>query len=964
VFALLLGVLACMTVAHAAEERYDYDALGRLIRVIDEQGRVTQYVYDPAGNILQVITGAGGAQTPTVVSVSPNALRRGEAKLFTIVGSGFTGAHVASPNGELDITNLRATATQVSFTLAAGLAAPLGAQTFTISNAAGSAPATIIVNPALPKASVDPTPLAIPPDNVARQIAIRLSSADTVPHVVALSVSNTNMSISPATVTIPAGQIQATATVTGITAGQSTITLTSATLGNTLVPVFITSEFRGISTSYSLPLGILLQGSATAPPPTSRSLFSNTVGVAVGRFVLSAAPRNLPVGAGPTTLTITGAGLDTAQVVTVTPATGITLGALSAAPDGRSLTLPITVASDAAPSLRKIVVSGAAGVFLPATPDADRINILRPAPEVQSVDPIFALRGDVLAFTVRGRNLHEAQSVSMTPSTGVAVGAPVVVSADGTTLTTSVSVTSNAPLGDRVVTVTTLGGVSSAAPSPTNTFRVVEQAVQNVTPIVAPVLGIVLQSGAAPPPSTFSLFTPAVGVSRGPSVVSMTPSVGVIGESPTITLTGNELQGVTAIQFTPNTGITLGAITVAPDGKSVSLPLTIDAAAPQILRTVKVLAGATAVPFASPEAALFRVSLPVPVVDSVAPIVMQVGQAPVALTVRGRNFQNATAVSIVPSSGLSIANPPSVAADGTSVTVNISAVANAAIGPRLVVVTTPAGDSATMAGVQNTLTLTATAGTTYSPITSSLLGILKLDGSPPPTLSIGPVVSPLVGVDIQQVVVTPPATTRSLFTSNLGVALGATATGLSPSGYLPGSVGTLTIAGFGLQGTTAVTVNPATGITFGALTVTPDGQQVNVPVTVAADAAPGLREVRLQNASGAIRFANPTANRLGIAQGVPVFDSIVPIVSAQGTSFTLTIRGSNFLGATAVTVTPSEGITFTTGLTVNAAGTQADIGIAIAPNTPLGSRIIQLVVPGAVSSGDPSPFNTFTVIAP
>jgi len=33
--------------------RYDYDALGRLIRVIDEQGRVTEYVYDPAGNLTQ-----------------------------------------------------------------------------------------------------------------------------------------------------------------------------------------------------------------------------------------------------------------------------------------------------------------------------------------------------------------------------------------------------------------------------------------------------------------------------------------------------------------------------------------------------------------------------------------------------------------------------------------------------------------------------------------------------------------------------------------------------------------------------------------------------------------------------------------------------------------------------------------------------------------------------------------------
>ena len=39
--------------------RYDYDALGRLIRVIDEQGRVTEYVYDPAGNLLHETKGPG-----------------------------------------------------------------------------------------------------------------------------------------------------------------------------------------------------------------------------------------------------------------------------------------------------------------------------------------------------------------------------------------------------------------------------------------------------------------------------------------------------------------------------------------------------------------------------------------------------------------------------------------------------------------------------------------------------------------------------------------------------------------------------------------------------------------------------------------------------------------------------------------------------------------------------------------
>ena len=90
--ALLLALCSFASSAHAAQERYDYDALGRLIRVIDEAGRVTEYVYDPAGNILQVITASSGAQGLSGTATTPNALRRGETKAIIIAGNYFIGA--------------------------------------------------------------------------------------------------------------------------------------------------------------------------------------------------------------------------------------------------------------------------------------------------------------------------------------------------------------------------------------------------------------------------------------------------------------------------------------------------------------------------------------------------------------------------------------------------------------------------------------------------------------------------------------------------------------------------------------------------------------------------------------------------------------------------------------------------------------------------------------------------------
>jgi len=125
--------------ALAGAERYDYDALGRLVRVIDEQGRVTEYVYDPAGNLLQVIvSGAGGAPAPAVTSISPGSIRRGETRSFVITGTGLTGARLSTSDPALEISALQASATQITFDLTVLASAPLGAHLFSLSNAAGS----------------------------------------------------------------------------------------------------------------------------------------------------------------------------------------------------------------------------------------------------------------------------------------------------------------------------------------------------------------------------------------------------------------------------------------------------------------------------------------------------------------------------------------------------------------------------------------------------------------------------------------------------------------------------------------------------------------------------------------------------------------------------------------------------------------------------------------------------------
>src|SRR5713101_7979611 len=110
------AAIGLVPAADAGQERYDYDALGRLIRVIDEQGRVTEYVYDAAGNLLQVIVG-GTAPAPAIVAVTPSSLRRGETKAIQVTGTGLSGVAVAVADPGLRVSNVSDTLAQVSFTL-------------------------------------------------------------------------------------------------------------------------------------------------------------------------------------------------------------------------------------------------------------------------------------------------------------------------------------------------------------------------------------------------------------------------------------------------------------------------------------------------------------------------------------------------------------------------------------------------------------------------------------------------------------------------------------------------------------------------------------------------------------------------------------------------------------------------------------------------------------------------------
>lgn len=851
---------------------------------------------------------------------------------------------------------------------AQGLAA--GVARITATHPSGlSASATLTVTRRLHIAvSVTPVPLAIPPDGTASTFTIRLSEPDAIAHTVNLSIADRAVaSVAPASVTFASGQTTAQASITGLSGGQTTLVLTSSSLAPASVPVLVTTEFRGINTALAPLLGVLVQ-QAPQPPlwTTVGPVQSAAVGVVLGSAILGLTPPTVIVGTGPTPVVIRGARLAGVTSVTIEPATGLTLGSPVAAADGTSITIPITVAGDAPLGLRQVVVAASGQRIPPTTANADRLLVSLPAPTVESIDPLFATPGTTaMTLTVRGHNLQGAQALSFSPADGVTVGVPTVTS-DGTQLSVAVSISSAAPAGARVVTVRTPGGVSDSTPSPANTFTIVSAVRETITPVVAPVLGVVKETPTVPSSQTLSLVSPAVGIARGAIATAIGPSSGVVGTTVTLTVEGHGLEGLTAIDVVPATGLVVGVPMVAADGRSASVELAIAPDAPQSLRTVQVLAGAAPIVFANAAAALFRVTAPAPRIDSVSPIVLQTGATAVELTLRGVNFENAERVDILPPTDIAV-SPPTVAADGTTATVAITVASTAVTGPRVVTITTPAARTSAVAAPANTITLATVPGTTVTPVVAPLLGVVKSDQTPPGVTPIGPIVSPALGVTVEATPSPPASFTGLLASPALGVAVGAVATSVEPRGVAPGTSGALTIRGFGLTSATGVALTPAGGITLGTPAVSADGREVAVPFAVDASEPGSIRTVTLATATGTVDFATPDAALVHV-HAIPVIESISPIVLCADTaSVRMTIRGQHLLGAIAVTATPPDGITVGSTVAVTIEGPQgfttdaATVNLAITSDAPLGGRVVRVIVPGFASTDQAEPANTFTV---
>jgi YD repeat-containing protein len=412
-------VLASVTAARA-EIFYVYDELNRLFAVVDEQGNAATYTYDAVGNILR-IERFDAAQQPgpvRITLVTPTAGKVGTQ--VQIFGTGFS----ATPSQN-----------SVAFTGATATATEAAPNRILTSVPSGAATGTITVTAPLGSAT-------------SASVFRVLGEFTITPSTASIFVNR------PAQFQALEGGAPATNvrwTVNGLPGGDTTVGTVTADGLYTAPPIVPNPSTVTLTATHTDDSTLTASSTVTIMPP--QPVFLAAQGVSVG------------VGAPPATVDKN----VTASVSVVVTET--------AAPTIASATLvSLAVTETAAPT---IAAAGLASVQVAESPPAAFAaagpTAVAIAPVVTVVTPASGARGETLTLTLSGSGFAGATAVTLLLNNATDTTITVanrVVNADGTQVTVDITIGASAPLGDRVVRVTTPGGSSTAAGTGGNLFTV------------------------------------------------------------------------------------------------------------------------------------------------------------------------------------------------------------------------------------------------------------------------------------------------------------------------------------------------------------------------------------------------------------------------------------------------------------------------------------------------------------
>ena len=422
-------------------------------------------------------------------------------------------------------------------------------------------------------------------------------------------------------------------------------------------------------------------------------------------LLVGAAARSLLPDAGvvdtSVTLTVQGEGLSAVTGVAASPSDGLSFGSHSVSADGRQLTVPLAIASNAPKTSRRIQLRTATGEIQFINPAESLFLVTAPVPRVESITPQVVVAGQAATkLTVRGVNFRDIADVRFEPATGLAAVGTPTLNADGTLLEVNVQAAANASSGPRTLILVAAAGESSAVATAANTVQVARSAGTRFASVLSPLVGV--QVGPQVSGNTVPNFASAVpaGLIVGPVLTGKLPMGSVKGVSGEWQFTGANLQNLDGVRLigpdgavasAATSGVTIGRPVVAADGRSARVPYTVAPSASSRTYRVDGMAGT------QPLAHLYLAQASWEVLDeasisSVGPVTLTPGLS-VSFVVRGQNLARVTEVVFEPATGIQVSSALTWATDnyGERLTVQLLIAPDAPTTTRVVRLRTAAG---------------------------------------------------------------------------------------------------------------------------------------------------------------------------------------------------------------------------------------------------------------------------------
>ncbi len=945
--------------------------------------QIIEYSYDASGNLIGILP-EDSNNPPSISDTGTQSISHSGNTDLLLTGDGLRNATVTTATNGIIIDILSSTNNTLKLQISLAPNVPIGTYSLAVSTSLGNTALDIEV---LPSVAVYPEIITLVA-NQSQALALNLSAANNRERTINLQLENPLIAtVSPTSITLPAGQTHYTGTITisSHALGTTQLILSSTDINIQSIPVYITSPYSlpsGNYQQYSQPLGIEL---LEAPSPelhlngpfTAQIKVQNghiidpinehpeiiqapQLGIVTGAFIDALTPSVLSTGSENMTLAVSGAGLSNVDEVRIYPPGEITIGALTISANGNEISFSVSLSQQQNIGRYQIQLYASGELIQTATAQAISLYIVKDIPQLSYVNPILIARDSLLSIDIAGDNFDFVTSIRIEPQDGITLAPDFSVNSSGTLIKQKISVDLDAPLGERVVIVEAVAGESAQQASENNTLSIINGLGSAYSNILARPIGVLKQHISPPDEQTAHARTPLLGIITGSYFDDLTPILAPVGSTVTLTVTGVSLEHVSTVDFLPADGLITSALNVAADGLSLSFDVNIATSAPVTQRQLLLGAATGEVISAVPiESGLFEIIRVNPVVTSVYPQHIAVSVTAMPITVTGRDLDNTTALRFEPAGGISI-DSFSVAQDGRSLNLWVSTTAGAQSGARILIVTTSAGQSSEIPSISNSLEI-ANKVSTIATLLSMPLGIQK--DPTEPTLNELPrlLTTPELGI-VRQFTTTPEIDATQLFSAPLGLAVGAVATQILPRSRSIGQAANIIVSGTGLNNVTTVNFEPPEGITLtGSINSDITGEQLTIPVQIAEDAEQTLRELILLTNTTQIRFAPFYRGQLLITGTSPEISSMDPVQQFRGANITLLIRGHNLNNTVAISEEPSTGISFGAP-DINTTGTELSINLVISPTAPLGPRVIIITTLAGSTENIAMPANTFTII--